>query len=59
MQNLGLINNPSKWSMINNLISGATGKVPDWAKDWSADELIALTGTGPYAGANKGSSLTA
>jgi hypothetical protein len=51
MQNLGLINNPSRWSIINNLVSGATGKVPEWAKDWSADELIALTGTGPYAGA--------
>ena len=51
MQNLGLINNPSKWSIINNLVSGATGKVPEWAKGWSADELISLTGTGPYAGA--------
>ena len=51
MQNLGLINNPGKWSILAQLLQGSTGEVPEWAEDWSADDLIALTGTGPYAGA--------
>jgi hypothetical protein len=36
--------------LYGNLISGMTGKVPDWAKDFTEKDLMQIATSGPYLG---------
>ncbi len=39
--------------IYGNLISGLTGKVPDWAKDFTEEELMQVATSGPYLSQQK------
>jgi len=39
--------------LYGNLISGLTGKIPDWAKDLTQEELMGIATSGPYLSQQK------
>ena len=52
MRNLNLMPK-SLPGIYGNLISGITGKVPDWAKDFTEKELMQVATSGPYLSQQK------
>ena len=49
MRNLNLMKKGLP-GLYGNLISGITGKVPDWAKDLTQEDLMEISTSGPYLG---------
>jgi len=49
MRQLGLMKKGLP-GLYGNLISGMTGKIPDWAKDFTEEDLMQIATSGPYLG---------
>jgi hypothetical protein len=49
MRQLGLMKKGLP-GLYGNLISGMTGQIPDWAKDFTEEDLMQIATSGPYLG---------
>ena len=51
MRKLGLLEG-QKFGLWGGMLQGLTGQVPEWAENWTEEELNKVARTGPYLGAD-------